>query len=192
VQTNRKLKIEEPGAAQIEAAKTEQAELAAIYDLYYPHILNYLYRKAGDTNTAQELTADTFFQLLKSLPRFKYTYPGCFTSWVYTIALNIFRQSLRARKTQLVSVAEEYFLNQPAPENELAGFEREYDLQQDYQKISAALSQLSENDSEIIRLHFIEQLSYKQIARILGMREVSLRSRVSRSLAKLREILQRG
>lgn len=192
MQTNRKLKIEEPGAAQIEAAKTQQAELAAIYDLYYPHILNYLYRKVGDVNTAQELTADTFFQMLKSLPRFKYTYPGCFTGWLYTIALNMFRQSLRTRKSGLVSVAEEYFLNQPAPDSEISEFEREYDLQQDYQKISAALSQLSETDSEVVRLHYMEQLSYKQIAEILGMREVSLRSRVSRSLAKLREILQRS
>ncbi len=155
MQTNRKLKIVEPAAAQIEAAKTQQAELAAVYDHYYPHILNYLYRKVSDVHAAQELTADTFFQLLKSLPRFKYTYPGCFTSWVYTIALNIFRQSLRRRGKQLINVDEQYFLNQPAPDNELAEFERSYDLQLDYRKISAAMSELPETDSEIIRLHFM-------------------------------------
>lgn len=182
-------KITEPTVEAIEAAKSDTNSFGDIYDVYYQPILNFLYRKTLDLHKAEELTSDCFFQVLKNLPKFKYKHPGSFTAWVYKIALNSFRSKIRLKLGHL-NVNEDYFLNQPSPDSEVQEFEAAYDRDLATRKILQALKTLKESEQEIISLYYFEGLSYEQIASIISIKEVSLRSRVSRALANLQIAVQ--
>lgn len=185
-------KIDEPSQAQIKAAAVDSKIFGRIYDTYYSPVLNFTYKQCLDFNIAEEVTSDVFFQILKNISRFKYKYPGSFTSWVYKIALNCLRQYGRKQKTKHVNAEADYFLNLPTPESELEEYEQQYDRDNDLKKILTHLKEMAEDDREVISLHFFEQLSNRQIAEITGIKEVSVRSRLSRALAKLHKKLQQS
>jgi RNA polymerase sigma-70 factor (ECF subfamily) len=57
------------------------------------------------------------------------------------------------------------------------------------QRVAAAMAQLDEQDREILLLRFLEQLTTKEIAATLGLKEGSVRMRQLRALEKLQSLL---
>ena len=75
-------------------------EAAAFYDRWFPLVYRYFRRRSSDTETAEDLTAETFERIVKALPRFE---PGPHPErstrvWVYRIAGNVYKNSLRKRE----------------------------------------------------------------------------------------------
>lgn len=59
-------------------------------------------------------------------------------------------------------------------------------------RYAAALEQLAERDREVIMLHVSEGLEPREIAEVLGVSAVAVRSRLSRARARLRDLLGEG
>jgi RNA polymerase sigma-70 factor, ECF subfamily len=75
-----------------------------LYELYERYIFRYLYGLTLDFYKAEELTQETFFQLLKSLHRFR---GDCHVStWIYKIARNVFNEYCRKNKVITISTEE--------------------------------------------------------------------------------------
>lgn len=55
----------------IERAKSDPDAFGELYELYYGRILNYVYRRIPDIATAKELTSNSFFNVLKALPKYQ-------------------------------------------------------------------------------------------------------------------------
>lgn len=143
----------------------------------------------GDPAEANEVAQDTFVAALRALK--SYQNASTFKAWLYTIALNLSRSRLRKRKAlerlQHTLTAIFRVHSQRAPTLEETFIWREEDA-----ALWRALEQLGEKHCTPIVLRYYHDLSIKEIAEILKIKEGTVHSRLSIGRERLRSKLERG
>jgi RNA polymerase sigma-70 factor, ECF subfamily len=142
------------------------------------------YRLTGNQHDAEDLTQEVFVRVFRSLS--SYT-PGTFEGWLHRITTNLFLDGARRRKRirfdALGDDADDRWPGRdPGPER---SFEHE-NLDVDVQ---AALAALPPDFRAAVVLCDLEGLSYEEIAATLGIKLGTVRSRIHRGRAQLRETL---
>jgi len=130
-----------------------------LYETYERYIFRYLYGLTLNYYKAEELTQETFFQLLKSIHRFR---GDCHVStWIYKIARNVFIQYSRKNTVTTISI-DECLLDIPDRDGPEEVFERK----ESNMLVIGALSKIPEKQREILWLREWQGLSYEEIASI--------------------------
>ena len=93
-------------------------------------------------------------------------------------------RSARRREGLALRVAEDRPSGGAAPSPEAAALDRERD-----EALLAAMAQLSEPDRQIITCRYLLDLSEAETADTLGIRRGTVKSRLSRALGRLRQVL---
>jgi RNA polymerase sigma factor (sigma-70 family) len=143
------------------------------------------YRLTGNRHDAEDLTQETFVRVFRSLSGYT---PGSFEGWLHRITTNLFLDSARRRTRIRMDPLGEDAERVPGgsglgtPER---GFEHG-NLDHDVQR---ALDELSPEFRAAVVLCDIEGLSYEEIAVTLGVKLGTVRSRIHRARAQLREAL---
>jgi RNA polymerase sigma-70 factor (ECF subfamily) len=141
----------------------------------------------GDSAEANEITQETFISALRSLP--SYEERKSFKAWLYTIALNLSRSTLRKRKSRtrlgnlLTSIFRIETQKQTLPEDAVIQDEKEAVLWK-------ALNQLDERFRTVVILRYFHELSISEISEILTINEGTIHSRLHSAREKLRDALQ--
>jgi RNA polymerase sigma-70 factor (ECF subfamily) len=139
----------------------------------------YLWRLLGDRALVDDLTQTTFLSLVRARGRFR---PGArFRPWLYAIATNAARDSLRRRRERLTATGElpaDLAAEQAAPQ----------DAPLDA-AVQRALAQLPESWRTVVVMHRFEELPFAEIAEALGTTEGAVKVRAHRGYARLRELL---
>ncbi|MDD3647975.1 MAG: RNA polymerase sigma factor [Candidatus Dojkabacteria bacterium] len=173
----------------VERARTDRQAFGALYDSYYKKIFNYVLRRCVNLHAAQDITSNTFFNCLNSFKSFRWDDKLGFSPWLYRIATNCINEYFRKSK-KYVSVASEemeVYLRQDVPSSEYEQVERELDDKKEFRELQKQISILDEKYQEIIHLRYFESKSYEEISYILGIKEGTLRSHLSRALGELRK-----
>jgi RNA polymerase sigma-70 factor (ECF subfamily) len=143
------------------------------------------YRLTGNRYDAEDLTQETFVRVFRSLSTYS---PGTFEGWLHRITTNLFldqvRRRNRIRMDGLGDRAEQIPGREGADSPE-RGYEHA-NLDHDVQR---ALDALSPEFRAAVVLCDIEGLSYEEIAVTLGIKLGTVRSRIHRARAQLRESL---
>jgi len=150
------------------------------FDEYYPKIYNYIYYRVLHKETAEDLTGDVFYRALAfaaSFDRCKASYK----TWLFTIAHNIVANHYRSNKNVLPL---DTFETLPADE----GVEDVVEVNEDFRRLYELLKTLPERERDVIALRFWGELTYKEIATRIGMREKSVSSMMSRLTRKLEKL----
>ncbi|MCU1430997.1 MAG: sigE [Actinotalea sp.] len=143
------------------------------------------YRLTGNQHDAEDLTQETFIRVFRSLS--SYT-PGTFEGWLHRITTNLFLDMVRRRQRIRMEPLGDDAAHVPgvvglgSPER---GFEHA-NLDGDVQR---ALDALSPEFRAAVVLCDIEGLSYEEIAVTLGIKLGTVRSRIHRARAQLRDTL---
>jgi RNA polymerase sigma-70 factor (ECF subfamily) len=142
------------------------------------------YRLTGNKHDAEDLTQDVFVRVFRSLA--DYT-PGTFEGWLHRITTNLFLDSVRRRQRvrfdPLPDDTERIAGSAPSPANEIDDRLFDPDVQR-------ALDALSPEFRAAVVLCDIEGLSYEEIAATLDVKLGTVRSRIHRGRAQLREALE--
>ncbi|OQB07428.1 MAG: RNA polymerase sigma factor YlaC [Parcubacteria group bacterium ADurb.Bin216] len=161
-----------------------------LFDFYYPKIFSYAIRSTIDTEQAKDITSNTFVKVLDNIKKFQWQDNHSFNGWIYRIATNEINQFFRKQSRYKLVIDEgEYILsddNQAVQE-----IEERIRRDEDLHIINKALSQMSEDFSSIIRLRYIEELPYEEIAQAMGKNESTVRVYAKRAKEKLREIISK-
>lgn len=164
----------------IERAQRDREAFALLYRRHYAAIARYLYRRTGNQHATEDLVADVFLALLRTLPRFRYGGVPL-RSWLYRVATNAANQWTKRRRSR----APEALNNEPqAPPDA--------DPDPELEHVQNALLSLSTDHQAVLALHYFEQLGVEQIAEILDCRTGTVKSRLARARDTLREALQTG
>jgi RNA polymerase sigma-70 factor (ECF subfamily) len=124
------------------------------------------YRLTGNQHDAEDLTQEVFVRVFRSLSQYT---PGTFEGWLHRITTNLFLDQMR-RKARI------RFDGLPD--------DRSYDAD-----VQAALDALPPDFRVAVVLCDIEGLSYEEISALLGIKLGTVRSRIHRGRAQLRESL---
>ena len=142
------------------------------------------YRLTGNQHDAEDLTQEVFVRVFRSLSSYQ---PGTFEGWLHRITTNLFldgaRRRQRIRFDGLSEDAQERLPGRdPGPERAWEHNNLDYDVQ-------AALRALPPEFRAAVVLCDIEGLSYEEIAATLDVKLGTVRSRIHRGRALLRDEL---
>jgi RNA polymerase sigma factor (sigma-70 family) len=139
------------------------------------HKICYLYRDSREDR--EDLFQEIVFQLWKGWPTFKGD--AKVTTWMYRVALNTSIAVFRKKRPDI-----EYTMVLPDLPDEQVNEE----LALRHEQLFAALRQLSDDEKAIITLYF-EEMSYKQIAEVVGINENYVGVKLNRIKAKLQTLI---
>lgn len=155
-------------------------------------IYNFILRTLRDETEAEDLTQVTFVQVWKSAAR--YSVKARFSTWLYTIARNLCLNEIRRRsrhgaeslegsQTDDERAVQFEDRSAPPPGGEVLQGELE-------EKLAAALGDLPENQRTAIVLCQQEELSYEEIAAVLGCSLSATKSLIFRGRETLKARLK--
>jgi len=142
------------------------------------------YRLTGNVHDAEDLTHDVFIRVFRSLGSYQ---PGTFEGWLHRITTNVFLDKMRRKqRIRFDSLPEDAAYRLPTRE---AGPEQRYAETHFDDDVQRALDALAPDFRAAVVLCDIEGLSYEEIAATLDVKLGTVRSRIHRGRAQLREAL---
>ena len=142
------------------------------------------YRLTGNMYDAEDLTHDVFIRVFRSLHSYQ---PGTFEGWLHRITTNVFLDKMRRKqRIRFDALSDESAARLPSRE---LGPEQHYTDTHFDDDVQRALDALTPDFRAAVVLCDIEGLSYEEIATTLGIKLGTVRSRIHRGRAQLREAL---
>lgn len=157
---------------QIRAGDEEAADI--LVKRYYTDILRYCKRHIIDQNLAEDATQETFYRVFRSLMR--YQDKERFRAWLYMIARNICIDENRKQKNTI-----------PLESEDIGEESSEIHQIENSDEIEQLLSVLPEEQREAILLYFEDELTYKEISKILGIPARTVQSRVKNGIKAIKK-----
>jgi len=163
----------------VERAKRDPEAYGELYDVHFDRIYAYIYRKIGDRQVAEDLTADTFMKALAHLQGYRYTGQP-FAAWLYRIAANLVIDHYRVRRpTASLDEGLHFVAGEATPEEAALALD-------DQQAVARAIRTLSPDQQDVVLMRFAGDMKLKDIAAALGKTEGAVKALMFRALGTLR------
>ena len=149
---------------------------------YKNRLMNVIGRMLSSVEEAEDVVQETFVRVYQHRQSFNFKH--CFSTWIYTIALNLARNELRKRKKfKFYEISE------------MQGNEAEFAVEAKLpsrlpQVLSAAIQGLPEKYRTAFILRDIQEMPYDEVAKALSVPLGTVKSRVNRARMMLRDKLQ--
>jgi len=177
------------GALVAAAAKGDVRAFNQLVIRYQNIAYNLAYRILGDEDAAADATQDAFVSAFKAMSRFR---GGSFKAWVLRIVTNACYDQLRARQRRPTSSLDDMegdadhspYLLDPAERPDERVARRELDS-----VIQAGILTLPADQRSVVVLSDLQGMDYDEIAKVTGLALGTVKSRLSRGRAKLRDYL---
>lgn len=177
-EANRKIQMTQNEISSlIFAALEDPAAFGVLYDRYVQHIYRYAYSRVENAREAEDITAQTFIAAYESLSRYRER--GHFSAWLFRIAQseiqNHFRRSRREVGLDAVRRLAE-------ADDALVAVIQDEELS----RLRSLIKKLDDDERELIRLRYVAELSFAEMADLLGRREDAVKKSVYRLLERLK------
>ena len=151
-----------------------------------------IYMAVRDKDIANDIFQDTFIKAICTIKQGRYTVQGKFSSWIMRIAHNLILDQFRTEK------AENTVSNDEDDELNLFDNVRLYDdnvedtmiREQVYEDVVRLMNHLPENQREVLRMRFFEDLSFKEIADATGVSINTALGRMRYAIMNLRKLAE--
>jgi RNA polymerase sigma-70 factor, ECF subfamily len=163
----------------VRARDGDRAAFAELVERYWQRLFRWLFQLTRDRHAAEDLCQETFLRAFAHLNRFQ---PGTnFTAWIYRIGHNAFANQCRATRKR-EPLPDDLYDRGVGPVEDAIGREAAED-------VARALKQLPTDYRAALLLRVEEDLSFRQIAEVLGLTEETARWRVFKARQKLLGLL---
>ena len=133
-----------------------------VYQTYFKSVYRYIRRLSGDEQLAEEITSETFVQVMRSIGSFR---GDCdLRVWICQIAKNTYYTHLK-KQNRVAALDEEAWLALADP---AAPVEERLDAKVDAQRIRALLHELPEPYNEVFMWRTLGELSFAEIGALYG------------------------
>ena len=154
---------------------------------YNNRLQNFLFRYTQNHKDSEDLVQETFLRVHKS--RHSYERIAKFSTWMYTIAINLAKSLYKRKKRmQLISIHK----NDSDPDSfdfllEDASILQDEKLHQtlSLQKLQEAVDSLQDEFKQVVILRDIEQMSYEEISEKIGVPMGTVKSRINRGRTQI-------
>ncbi len=147
------------------------------------------WRKVGDFHIAEEIVQDTFLQVYKNLAQLKN--PNQFSGWMYVIASRLCLKWLQKNKNTSVMQSLEDTPVEEIEESSYTHYVSEQRLtertERRHELVKKLLAKLPESERTVVTLHFLGEMTAKEIGKFLGVSVNTIKSRLRRGRKRLQE-----
>ena len=164
----------------VERARRDPRAFDALYRKYVAQVYSFALYELRDPHAAEDVTAQVFLRALAGLPRFREQTDGpesSFRVWLFQIARNALSNERRRARRHPASPID-LALEQPASDDVQATAGRRIELEQAW----AVIEQLPVDRRRALVLRFVNEMSTREIADVLGKSEGATRVLIHRSL----------
>ena len=151
----------------------------AFYSKHKDGFFAYLMRCTADYYLASDIMQESFTRYLE-----RYGRDADNAALLYTIGRHLIYDNAR-RQSRNAQVQPERNPGVEDPEHHLM-------VRDKYRRVLAAMSQLNDDERDILALAVSSGLSYREIASVTGISEANVKVKIHRSRLKLRKIIQAG
>lgn len=148
------------------------AELEQVLDMYGNTVYRLAYACMRSVMDAEDIYQDVFLRYFQKRPAFQSEEHR--RAWLLKVTVNRARTAFRSA-----------WFRHTVPLDDRVAF-----TEPEEQKLDEALLQLSGKDRELLHLYYYEQLSVREIGDLLGRKESTVRTQLTRARGRLREILK--
>ena len=150
-----------------------------------------VWRKVSDFHYAEEITQDTFLQAYKKLSTLKN--PNQFAGWLYVIANRLCLNWIERHKpamqsledTPVEEIEESSYIHYTSEQREAEGTKHRYEIAE------KLLSKLPESERTVVTLHYLGEMTAKEISEFLGVSVNTITNRLWRARKRLRQDQER-
>ena len=165
----------------------DDAAFSTLVEKYQRKVHALVWRKTGDFHYAEEITQDTFLQVYKKLSTLRN--PNQFAGWLYVIAnrrcINWLKKQKPAMRSlddtspkEIDSFTYERYLSE---QREADTSERRHDI------VKKLLAKLPESERTVVTLHYLGEMTIREISKFLGVSANTIKSRLHRGRERLRK-----
>lgn len=174
------------------ARRRDPAAFERLVELYQRRLHGFFYRLTGSRDDADDLVQELFLRVVRNIDR--YSHAGHFEAWLFRIATNLARDRARRARANPLRVAAE---GQADPEGRPEAVDGSVtsspsdglEQSEEAERLHAALEALPPGEREVILLRHYSDLSFREIAEVLGTPLGTALARGHRGLSRLRSIL---
>ncbi|MBD0328726.1 MAG: RNA polymerase sigma factor [Thermoleophilia bacterium] len=178
----------EPPSDDVLWRRAAAGDAGAFGDLYERHcraVYNYLFRRLGDWSDAEELTAVVFLEAFRRRRDVRVE-NGKVLPWLYGIATNLVRNRRRSLRRQR-NALEGMDRAEPSSDGSADALAR-VDAEQRMRALLRLVGRLRKDQQDVVALCIWSELSYEEAAVALDVPVGTIRSRLARARAALREL----
>jgi RNA polymerase sigma-70 factor (ECF subfamily) len=178
--------VEEPDSAVVAASLEDPAAFGELFDRHGATLFRFLARRV-DPAEAEGVLGEVFRVAFERRASFDQTRESA-RPWLYGIAANLVARHRRAELRRLRAMGR-LAARQDCAEDTAERAVRDVESQARWTQVADALAQLPDSERQALLLFCWEELGYDEIAALLGVPIGTVRSRIHRSRARLRELL---
>jgi RNA polymerase sigma-70 factor, ECF subfamily len=195
-QTSAQMALRDPDIRLMLRVRDDEAgAFEELVERYQHRLVGVMHHLVGSAEEAEDLAQEVFLRVYRA--RKKYRPRAKFSTWLFTIANNLALNSLRSRQRKPVvplNVRDSGPLG-PRPAEHLVRARTEQPVQSLQQQelaaiIRRALEGLNERQRVAVVLNKFEEMSYEEIAEVMGLTTKAVKSLLSRARSNLRDALQ--
>ena len=177
---------DESDAAVIAASLSEPCRFGTIFERHVTVLHRYLVRRLGP-DEAEGIVGEVFRIAFEKRDRYDLARPLA-RPWLYGIATNLVAKHRRREARRLRAVARLAAQRRlPVEEDPADPVSADVDASGEWQRVAAAVMALPPPERDALILHVWESLSYEDVAAALDIPVGTVRSRLHRARARLRE-----
>ncbi len=163
------------------AQRGNRAAFAQLVERYWDRLYRWLYHLTRNRHAAEDLTQETFLRALAAIHTFR---PGSnFRAWVFRIGHNNFVNQKRAERRTKHQLPEDDVVPTTTTT------EQDTETREVLEVVQKAVAELPADFRIALQLRVGEELSFREVAQILGITEETARWRVFKARQKLMKIL---
>lgn len=186
--------LDPDAALMIRVKEGDREAFAELVNKYKQPVMNVVYRMLRDMTEAEDLAQNVFLQVYKSAHRYEVS--AKFSTWLFTIVRNLCLNEIRRRSRHPADS-----LDMPRPEQEDQPWQQFEDKRtasapdtllhgELEEKVDEALADLPENQRTALLLCRQDELSYDDIAKVLGCSLSATKSLIHRGRETLKQKLK--
>jgi RNA polymerase sigma-70 factor (ECF subfamily) len=167
----------------IACKKQDRNAQRVLYERYAPTMMAVCLRYSGEEETARDLLHDGFIRAFTQIGSF--SGKGSFEGWLRRIFVNLALEYYRKEKQKYRFIEEYSYIN--ADESETPA-DNSLDIEDIPEKeVLDMIKNLPPGYRAVFNMYIFEEMSHKEIARVLGINEAASRSQFYRAKNMLRE-----
>ena len=172
------------GTAAFDAGQGGMPTWAELVAEHADSVYRLAFRLSSNQQDAEDLTQETFMRVFRNLKSYK---PGTFEGWLHRITTNLFLDMVRHRATiRMEALPEDY---ERVPGTDMTP-EEAYNVANLDPALQRALDDLAPDFRVAVVLCDVMGMTYEEIGDTLGVKMGTVRSRIHRGRAQLRESLE--
>ncbi|MDK8822615.1 RNA polymerase sigma factor SigE [Corynebacterium coyleae] len=173
------------GTAAFDAGQAAMPTWSELVKEHADSVYRLAFRLSGNQHDAEDLTQETFMRVFRNVKQYQ---PGTFEGWLHRITTNLFLDMVRRRaKIRMEALPEDY---ERVPGTDMTP-EDAYSVTNLDPALQKALDDLKPEFRVAVVLCDVVGMSYEEIGQTLGVKMGTVRSRIHRGRAQMRESLEK-